>query len=214
MRQVNQLVFASTNVDKYREFEALLKVLPGVTLVSAEAVLRNPHKLAFVEKYATYLENASAKARLANQGCHYPCFADDTGLEVEALEGRPGVHTARFASLPSLERSRSKQDEANVVKLLGEMKGQANRNARFVSTVALMVEGLLIHGTGVLEGTLAQEPRGDKGFGYDPIFIPKGSDRTLAEMSETEKNAISHRARALQDLILQLQARGVILAKP
>jgi len=214
MRQVHQLVFASTNIDKYREFEALFKALPGVSLIPAENVLRNPEKIGYVETFNTYLENSAAKARLANQGCHYPCFADDTGLEVEALGGKPGIHTARFAQLPALERSRSKQDEANLAKLLEQMKGQSNRNARFVTSVVLIVEGILVHGTGILEGTIAESPRGTHGFGYDPLFIPKGSERTLAEMSDEEKNNLSHRARALHDLTLQLQARGIVLAKP
>jgi XTP/dITP diphosphohydrolase len=214
MRQVHQLVFASNSVDKFREFESLLKALPGVELIPAESVIRNAEKIGAAETHSTYLENASAKARLANQGCHYPCFADDTGLEVEALDGKPGIHTARFASLPSLERSRSKQDEANRAKLLAELKGKNNRNARFVTSVVLLVEGLLIHGTGILEGTIAEEPRGDQGFGYDSVFIPKGSDRTLAQMTEAEKNNLSHRSRAFQDLLVQLQARGIVLAKP
>jgi XTP/dITP diphosphohydrolase len=214
MRLSNRIVFASMNVDKFREFEAILKAWPDIELIPAENVLRNPSKLGFVETHATYLENAAAKARLANQGCHYPSLADDTGLEVEALNGLPGVKTHRYAQLPANERSKSAQDEANVKKLLDELKGKSTRNAKFVTTLTLIVEGLLVHATGALEGTIADAPRGTEGFGYDPIFIPKGSQKTLAEMSTTEKNSISHRALATQNLMVQLQARGIVLAKP
>ena len=214
MRLSNRIVFASMNVDKFREFEAILKAWPDLELIPAENVLRNPGKLAFVETHDTYLENAAAKARLANQGCHYPSLADDTGLEVEALGGAPGVRTHRYATLPANERSKSAQDEANVKKLLDELKGKSSRTARFVTTLTLIVEGLLVHATGVLEGTIAEAPRGTEGFGYDPIFIPKGSQKTLAEMTVTEKNSISHRALAAQNLMTQLQARGIVLAKP
>ena len=83
-----------------------------------------------------------------------------------------------------------------------------------MTTLALLVEGILVHATGTLEGTIAEGPRGSNGFGYDPVFIPKGSQKTLAEMSENEKNSISHRARAVQELVTQLKARGIVLAKP
>lgn len=214
MRLSKKIVFASMNVDKFREFESILKAWPDYELIPAENVLRNPSKLGFVEVHSTYLENAAAKARLANQGCHYPCLADDTGLEVEALNGQPGVRTHRYAELPANERSRSAQDEANVKKLLDELRGKSNRNAKFVTTLALVVEGLMVHATGVLEGTIADSPRGADGFGYDPIFIPKGSQKTLAEMTAAEKNSISHRFLATQNLMTLKDARGIELTKP
>ncbi len=214
MRLSNKVILATLNVDKFREFEDLLKVEPELELIPVEAVLRNPEKLKFVETHSTYLENAVAKARLANQGAHYPALADDTGLEVSALEGRPGVKTFRYAPLPPHERSREAQDRANIELLLKELQGKTDRNARFVTTVALLVEGILVTGTGVLEGTIADAPRGNHGFGYDSVFVPKGSTKTLAEMTQTEKNAVSHRARAIQDLLTQVRARGIVLAKP
>ena len=214
MRLSNKIVFASMNVDKFREFESILKAWPDLELIPAEYVLRNASKLGFAEVHSTYAENAAAKARLANQGCHYPCLADDTGLEVEALDGKPGVHTQRYASLPPSERSRSAQDEANVKKLLEELRGKSNRNARFVTTLAIVVEGMMVQATGFLEGTIADAPRGSDGFGYDPVFIPKGSQKTLAEMTAAEKNSLSHRLVATQNLMTQLQARGIVLAKP
>jgi XTP/dITP diphosphohydrolase len=126
------------------------------------------------------------------------------------------VKSARFAKAPSgAKLSRIEQDKANIELLLSELKKSGgSREARFVTTLALLVEGILVHATGVLEGTIAEGPRGANGFGYDPIFVPKGSQKTLAEMTENEKNAISHRARAVQELLAQIKARGIVLAKP
>lgn len=216
MRLAKQLVLASNNVDKFKEFESLLKPYPGIELVRPTGLIRNADKIAAVETHSTYLENAIAKARLANQGCHYPSLADDTGLEVLALEGRPGVRSHRYAKLaPQVGgSSREAQDQANRDLLLKEMSSAANRSARFVTVLALIVEGILIHAEGVLEGTIATAPRGMGGFGYDPLFIPKDSQKTLGEMTEMEKNAISHRARAIEALMLQVQTRGIVIAKP
>lgn len=221
MRLANQMVLASTNVHKYREFKALLAVHAAdsrvapigaqyVELVPAESVLANADKLGFVEVHDTYLENAVAKARLCNQGCHYPCLGDDSGLEVMALEGKPGVRSRRFAAA----RAGVSQDQANMQALLEALTGKPDRSARFVCTLALMVEGVLVHATGILEGTIAERASGKNGFGYDPIFIPKGQTRSLAEMSDSEKNSISHRAKAVQALMVEIRARSLVLAKP
>jgi XTP/dITP diphosphohydrolase len=217
MRLSNEVVFASLNVDKFREFKALLSAYPAIELIPAEARIRNPEKLALAEAYDTYLENAAAKARVANQACHNPTLADDTGLEVDALGGKPGPRSHRYArpAPGALPFSRVEQARANVDLLLSEMKkAGGSRSARFVTVVALNVEGLLLHATGKLEGSIVEAPRGTGGFGYDSVFLPDGSQKTLAEMSEGEKNALSHRARAIQDLMLQIQARGIVLAKP
>jgi XTP/dITP diphosphohydrolase len=216
MRRSQKVILATLNPDKFREFESILSLqAPEVELTPAEAILRNPEKLGFVETHSTYLENAAAKARLVNHGSHYPALADDTGLECKALNGAPGIRTFRYAELPAGKRSRSAQDEANIQKLLAELKkAGGTREARFVTTLALIVEGILIHATGVLEGVIAEAPRGTQGFGYDSLFVPKGSDKTLGEMNETEKNALSHRAAAIENLLLQVRARGVVLAKP
>lgn len=199
MRTVNQLVLASTNDHKYLEMKALLAKVPGIELLRPAGLIRNADKIGVVETHATYLENASAKARLVNQGCHYPALADDSGLEVMALEGKPGIRSAR---------------DWNVEKVLAGIKGQANREARFVCALALVIEGTLLHATGTLEGTLTDAPRGKNGFGYDPIFVPKGESRTLAEMTETEKNRISHRALAVEGLLRECQAHGIQFVKP
>jgi XTP/dITP diphosphohydrolase len=210
MRTSNKMVLATTNRDKFEEFQSLFSSYPEIELAIAGDILRNPSGLGRVETHATYLENAMAKARLCNLGAHYPSLADDSGLEALALEGRPGVKSHRYAP-PSPKLT---QDEANTQLLLSELKAAPRRDARFVCTLALVIEGILIHSTGILEGTIADAPRGTNGFGYDPVFIPKGSSKTLAEMTDSEKNAISHRAKALHDLMTQVKAHGVVFAKP
>lgn len=216
MRESHLILLASTNHDKLIEFRALLRAeFPDtreLDIVLAEKVIRNAEKLAQVERYETYLENAMAKARHANMASHYPCLADDSGLEVEALNGQPGVRSHRYA----IPKAGVSQAQANVDKLLGELKGRvmAQRNARFVCALALVMEGIMIHSTGILEGTIAEAPLGKGGFGYDPIFIPKGFSKTLAEMTEDEKNRISHRAVAFRDLAQQIRKLRIQFARP
>ena len=212
MRASHKIVLASTNHDKLSEFRSLLKPYGDLELIAADEILANADKLDFVETHDTYLENAVAKARVANHGAHYPCFADDSGLEVQALEGRPGVRTRRYA----IPKNGQSQGDANIEKLLLELKGVPadKRAARFVTSLAFMVEGILVTSTGTLEGTIAEAPRGLNGFGYDPIFVPKGSNRSLAEMSDDEKNALSHRARALKELFAQIETKGITFVKP
>jgi XTP/dITP diphosphohydrolase len=209
MRLSNKVLLATQSCDKYEEFCALFTAYPEIHLVMARDVLRNVEGLRFVETHNTYLENAVAKARLINQGAHYPSLADDSGLEVLALEGKLGVRSHRYAP----PKAGISQDQANNELLLKELTGKT-RDARFVCTLALLIEGILIHATGTLDGTIAEAPRGSHGFGYDPLFIPKGQSKTLAEMSASEKNAISHRAKALQELMAQVKKHGIVFAKP
>jgi XTP/dITP diphosphohydrolase len=216
MRIANKIVLASTNRGKFEEMKSLLSTYRtegsdhAIELLPAEEILRNADKLGFAERHDTYLENAVAKARLANTGSHYPCLADDSGLEVEALAGKPGVRSHRYAS-PKAGKS---QDEANRALLLSELASAKSRKARFVTTLAIVIEGIMIHAEGTLEGTIATEERGEHGFGYDSIFVPNGSTKTLAEMSAAEKNALSHRAKALKELMAQIQSHGIVFAKP
>lgn len=210
MRKSNQILLATLNRSKYEEFKTLFSAYPDIELVMADQFLRNPEKLALVENFDSYLENAVAKARLANQGAHYPSLADDSGLEVEALGGKPGVRSHRYAA----PRAGLSQDQANNEKLLSEIAGKPSRSAKFVCTLALIIEGIMISGTGVLEGTITDTARGTNGFGYDPIFIPKGSSRTFAEMTDAEKNMISHRAKALHELMAKVKSHGIVFAKP
>lgn len=217
MRQCDRIVIATSSVHKFDEFKSLFSAYGNIEILMARDVLRNADKVNAVESTVSYLENASAKARLVNQGCHYPALADDSGLEVDALQGKPGVLSARFAPF----RAGVSRDQANREFLLEELKKKlpkdhlrTDRSARFVATLALEIEGVLISSVGVLEGTITDAPRGEGGFGYDPIFVPKGFQKTLAEMTLAEKNSISHRAKALQELMNKSAAMGLIFAKP
>jgi len=210
MRTAHTLVLASTNRHKFEEMSLLFKRYPEVSLEPVNEYIRNSEKLGMVETSDQYAENAIAKARLANHGCHYPSIADDSGIEVEALDGRPGVRSHRYA----IPKKGETQDQANNEKLLGELKGQSNRNARFVCHIALAMEGTLVHVVGTLEGTIAETPRGPAGFGYDPLFIPKGYTQTLAEIGVEQKNKISHRALAVAQLMEEIKKQEIVLAKP
>lgn len=215
MRLANKIVLATLNPDKYFEFRAIFQAYPEIELVPAEMLMRNASKLSLVEKYDTYLENSIAKARAANHASHYPSLGDDTGLEVDCLGGRPGVRSHRYAKLPAGSFSKMAQDQANRELLLEEMKKAGGpRAARFKTTLALCIEGILVHSTGVLEGSIADAPRGEHGFGYDSLFIPQGATQTLAEMNTSEKNQLSHRAKAVHELMNEVRARGIAFAKP
>ncbi len=213
MRLSNTIVLATLNRHKYEECKALFAAHPecaDLDLQLAERFVRNVSGLRLVENHSTYMENAIAKARMINLGSHYPSLGDDSGIEVMALEGRPGVRSHRYATA----RVGVSQDQANVEQLLSELKGKTQREARFVCSLALVIEGILVQGTGTLDGTIAEAPRGTAGFGYDPIFIPKGSNQTLAEMGAIAKNKISHRAKALEALMQEVTAKGIVFAKP
>lgn len=138
--------------------------------------------------------NALQKARYVHEHYHVDCFADDTGLEVEALDGRPGVYSARFAG-----EHCSYQD--NVDKLLKEMEGKNNRKACFKTVVALILNDKEYLFEGRVDGVIIENQRGTSGFGYDPVFLPEGFEQTFAEMGEEEKNSISHRGRAMRKMI-------------
>lgn len=148
----------------------------------------------------TLEENAMIKARYIWDHYHMNVFADDTGLEVEALDGRPGVHSARYAE------GTDHDSEANMKKLLGELAENNNRNARFRTVIALLLENGegnapdAFEFEGIVEGSIARERRGKEGFGYDPIFVPKGYDESFAQLGIEVKNKISHRARAVAKL--------------
>ncbi len=211
MRVAQKIVLASTNRAKLNEFQELFKKLaPEISLVPAHELLKNPEKLQAVENSDNYLDHAIAKARLVNHGCHYPSLGDDSGLEVMALDGQPGVFSHRYAPDPK----GVSQNTANRALVLFKMKNQVNRQARLICTLALVMEGLMLYTTGILEGTLSESPQGAMGFGYDSIFIPAGSKLTLAEYTLEEKNNLSHRFQALQSLLFKLKQLNVTLAKP
>jgi XTP/dITP diphosphohydrolase len=139
------------------------------------------------ENGTSFKENACIKAVAACKYCDVPAFADDSGLEVEALDGRPGIHSSRYAAT----------DAERIAKLLKELEGKENRRARFVCVIAIAANGEVIETfEGEVKGTILHEPRGENGFGYDPIFQPDGFDKSFAELTQEEKNRISHRANA------------------
>ena len=153
------------------------------------------------ETHETIRENAIEKAQFIWDKFHKTCFADDTGLEVDVLEGAPGVYSARYAGLP-------KNPAQNVVKLLKELDGVLfeERTARFRCVIALIEDGELHTFEGICEGHISLEPMGELGFGYDPVFVPEGLERTMATMTLEEKNAISHRGKAVERLVEYLKA--------
>jgi len=142
--------------------------------------------------------NASQKARFVYEKYGKNCFADDTGLEIEALNGAPGVYSARYAG-------EDKDAVKNMEKVLAELKGVENRKARFRTVISLIIDGEEKLFEGIVEGKIIDEKRGDKGFGYDPVFVPDGYDRTFAELELSIKNSISHRARAVEKLAQYLK---------
>ena len=212
MRNSSTIVLASNNRHKYEEFSALFRNHSEIHLLPAQEFIRNTEKLGWVETSDLYLDNAVAKARVCNLGCHYPSLADDSGLEVDALNGRPGVRSHRYA----IPKAGQTQDHANNLKLLEELKNvpAEKRTARFVCHLALVMEGLMVHAVGTLEGTITTDLKGADGFGYDPIFTPKGLTQTLAEIGDQAKNKISHRALAVLNLLDLLKKQDIVLAKP
>lgn len=146
------------------------------------------------ETGSTLEENALQKAQYVYDHYHIDCFADDTGLEVDALAGAPGVYSARYAG------GEGHDSEANMTKLLGELGENNNRRARFRTVIALIQQGEVHEFEGIVNGQIIRERRGGEGFGYDPIFQPDGYDQTFAELGLEVKNNISHRARATQKL--------------
>ncbi len=182
------LIFASGNAHKLVEVSILLQ---GIAQIQGLRQMGFSGDLP--EEHDSLEANALQKAREVYRLYGRDCFADDTGLEVYALDMAPGVYSARYAGVEH-------DDEANVQKLLKELEGQEDRRARFRSLIALILDGREYLFEGVVQGQILREKRGAFGFGYDPVFLPDGYDKTFAEMPLTEKNAISHRYRALQKM--------------
>ena len=186
-----KLVFATNNLHKLEEIGALLGgdfQLLGLKDIQLE-------------------ENASQKAWYIHDRSGLNCFADDTGLEVDALDGAPGVYSARYSRIgdpvfPDMEAS-----AGNIRKLLLQMEGTEKRTARFRTVISLVLYGKEYQFEGVVEGHITGTPAGSRGFGYDPVFIPSGYDTTFAEMDLSLKNRISHRARAIRKLVDFLKSR-------
>lgn len=191
---IKRLLFASANAHKLIEIRALLAPL-GYEVLGL-------HDLRFFDEIPetgdTLQENAFLKASFLSTALGLDCFADDSGLEVDALHGAPGVHSARYAGEP-------RSDQRNLEKLLQALEGSAQRTARFRTVICLMEGGKPRYFDGRVEGTIIQEARGQGGFGYDPVFVPEGHEHTFAELPAEVKNHISHRARAVQGLVQYLK---------
>lgn len=183
-----KIVFATHNKNKTKEVAALL---PNIQLLSLESI----QCFEDIEETAATLEgNAKIKANYVTDNFELNCFADDTGLEVDALNGAPGVYSARYAGEDA-------DSEKNMTKLLTALEGEKNRTARFRTAIVLNLNGKQHLFEGICEGTILEKKSGSEGFGYDPIFQPKGYTTSFAEMSMQEKGKISHRGIAVSKLI-------------
>ena len=188
-----QILFASSNPHKLQEIRHILP--ERFQLLSLKDIGFDKE---IEETGKTFEANAEIKANAIFESSGIICFADDSGLEVDALDGKPGVKSARYAGEPP--------DHArNVELLLSHMKGKTNRKARFKTVICLRLPGKTLFFEGAVEGRITEEIRGGNGFGYDPVFVPDGYDRTFAEMSMEEKNEISHRKRALEKMLVFLE---------
>lgn len=185
---VKKLVFATNNPHKLEEAREILK--DSFEIVSLEQIGCHDD---IPETADTLQGNALMKARWVKEHYGYDCFADDTGLMVDALNGMPGVKSARYAG-PGHD------SEANMRKLLANLEGESRRSAHFLTVVALILDGKEYEFEGRVDGTIADRPHGTNGFGYDPVFIADETGLTFASMSSEDKNAISHRGRAMGKL--------------
>lgn len=184
-----KLIFATNNQHKVDEIRSVVGTnLQIITLKEAGIDIDIP------EPYETLEKNAWSKSKTIFDMTGINCFSEDTGLEVEALGGEPGVKSARYAG-------DNRSFDANIEKLLSNLAGRADRSARFRTVISLLIDGIETQFEGICNGKIIEEKRGDQGFGYDPVFIPIGSDKTFAEMDMIEKNEFSHRKKATQKLV-------------
>lgn len=184
-----KLVFATNNQNKVNEVQSLLP--SHITILSLKDIGCEED---IPETQPTIEGNAIQKAQYVKEHYGYDCFADDTGLEVNALNGEPGVFSARYAG-----SQRNADDNMN--KLLTELQDKEDRSAHFKTVVALILDGEQHTFPGICEGTIIKEKKGEKGFGYDPIFMATGFEETFAQISLAEKNRVGHRGKAVQKLI-------------
>lgn len=191
-----RLIFATNNPNKAAEIQSMLpENMIVLSLKDAGITIDIPEPHDSLEK------NAKEKSAVIHKLTGENCFGEDTGLEIDALNGAPGVRTARYAGPEN-------NAMANMQKVLQKMQGISQRTARFKTVISLMLNDSEYVFTGICEGKIAHEPKGEKGFGYDPIFIPNGSDICFAEMNLEEKNKFSHRKKATSQLIEFLNTHG------
>jgi XTP/dITP diphosphohydrolase len=183
------LIFATNNQHKADEINSILPsrfCIKTLKEAGIDKELEEPHQ--------TLQENAAEKARTIYRLTNANCFSEDTGLEVYSLNNEPGVRSARYAG-------EDRSSEQNTILLLANLEGSENREARFRTVVCLILDGKEFYFEGICEGQIMKQRRGEKGFGYDPVFTPLGSDKTFAEMSMEEKNSFSHRRKAIDRLV-------------
>ena len=188
-----KIVFATNNPNKLKEIQSLIP--KEIEIISLKEIGCNED---IPETGDTLEANAFQKAHYIKDNFNYDCFADDTGLEIDELNGDPGVYSARYAGP---ERNAN----ANMNKVLNELKGKKNRKAKFRTAIALILKGEEHLFEGKVEGYISKDKQGNEGFGYDPIFIPENNIRSFAQMSMQEKGAISHRGRAVKKLVAYLK---------
>lgn len=184
--------FATNNQHKIQEVKEL--VGSSISILSLQDIGCHEE---LKEEQPTIEGNSLQKARYVFSQYHIPCFADDSGLEVVALNGEPGVHSAYYSG--------SRDFNSNIALVLKRLQGRSNRKAHFKTVITLVAPAIQKQFEGILKGQILVEKRGEQGFGYDPIFLPDGYQKTLAEISLTEKNKISHRAQAVDKLIMFLK---------
>lgn len=184
-----QLICATHNKNKIKE---IIELIPSSYNLKSLSDIGCSNEIP--ETGETMNENALIKAQFVSDNYKVNCFADDSGLEAEALNGAPGVFSARYAGEP-------KNDLNNIHKLLSELKGKSNRNAQFRTVIALILNRKNYFFEGIIKGKITNEMMGNNGFGYDPVFIPDGYEKTFAQMDLETKNKISHRAIAVQKLV-------------
>jgi len=188
-----KIVFATSNSNKIKEIKALLP--ESISIIGLEEIGCNEE---IPETQETIEGNAIQKAQYVYDHYGHNCFAEDTGLEITALDGDPGVYSARYAG-----PQRNAND--NMDKVISNLKDQHDRSARFKTVIALIIDGSVTTFDGIVNGQIIKEKKGEGGFGYDPIFVPEGYNQTFGELSSKEKNKISHRARASAKLIAYLK---------
>lgn len=186
---MDTLIFATNNAHKVEEVKSILKGKMNVISLQEAGI-----DIDIPEPFDTLEENANEKARVIHELTKTDCFSEDTGLEVEALNGAPGVRSARYAG-----ENRSFDD--NIDKLLANLEGVQNREAQFRTVICLILNGEEKVFEGICKGVIIAKRKGSEGFGYDPVFVPKGANKTFAEMSLAEKNVFSHRKIAIEKLI-------------
>jgi len=190
---MQKIVFATNNKNKVKEVKAILKDIVIISSLEDVGIFQE-----LPEEYETLEENAKQKAEFVYNKTGLPAFADDTGLEVDILKGLPGVYSARYAG-------EEKDSLKNMEKLLIELNGKVNRAAQFRSVISYVAQNHDKVFEGIVKGTIIEKIRGNKGFGYDPLFVPSGYNKTFAELSSDIKNSISHRAIAVNKFINYIQ---------